>query len=113
MFEISPLVDGAGLKLAGELDLATVRQLKEALLDFAPTDPVRLDLGELTFLDSTGLHAILALARSRRGNGSVVLVNASPAVMRVLEIVNIHRHAVIEVPFQEVEPGGVKAHVGL
>ncbi len=95
-FEISPL-DEAGLKLAGELDLATVPRLRDALLDFAPMDGVRLDLSQLTFLDSTGLHAILALARSRRGDGSVVLLNPSPAVMRVLEIVNIERHAVIEV----------------
>jgi anti-anti-sigma factor len=105
VFEISPLVDEAGLKLAGELDLATVPQLKEALRDFAPTDPVRLDLGELTFLDSTGLHAILALARSRRGDGSVVLVDASPAVVRILEIIDIERHAVIEVQSSEVAPG--------
>jgi anti-anti-sigma factor len=102
VFEISPLVDQAGLKLAGELDLGTVPRLKEALLDFASTDGVRLDLSELTFLDSTGLHTILALARSRRGDGSVVLLNPSPAVMRVLEIVDIHRHALIEVQSSSV-----------
>lgn len=103
VFEISPLVEQAGLKLAGELDLATVPSLREALFDFLPTDEVHLDLSELTFLDSTGLHALLALARSRRGDGSVVLVNPSPAVMRVLEIVDIHRHALIEVQFLEPE----------
>ena len=103
VLEISPLVNGAGLKLAGELDLATVSQLKEALLEFASTDAVHLDLSELFFLDSAGLHAILALARSRLGDGSVVLLNPSSAVMRVLEIVDIERHAVIDVRTSKAE----------
>ena len=36
VFEITLLVNGKGLRLAGELDLAAAPRLTEALLDFAP-----------------------------------------------------------------------------
>ena len=67
VFEISPLVNGKGLRLAGELDLAAAPRLTEALLDFASSEgEVHLDLTEVSFLDSSGLRVILALARSRQ-----------------------------------------------
>ena len=70
VFEISPLVNGKGLRLAGELDLAAAPRLTEALLDFASAEgEVHLDLTEVSFLDSSGLRVILALARSRRDKG--------------------------------------------
>jgi anti-anti-sigma factor len=103
VLEISPLVDGAGLKLAGELDVVTVPRLAEALFE-ASTGELGLDLSRLTFLDSSGLHAILALARSRDGSGSVVLLDPSPAVMRVLEIVGIEHNPAVEIRSSEAEP---------
>ena len=79
VFEITLLVNGKGLRLAGELDLAAAPRLTEALLDFAPA--VRhLDLTEVSFLDSSGLRVILALARSRGDNGSVVLLDPTAAI---------------------------------
>ena len=40
---------------------------------------MHLDLSEVSFLDSSGLRVILALARSRGDNGSVVLLDPSAA----------------------------------
>jgi len=52
VFEISPLVNGKGLHLEGELDLAAAPRLTEALLDFASSEgEVHLDLTEVSFLD--------------------------------------------------------------
>ena len=105
VFEISPLVNGKGLRLAGELDLATAPRLKEALLDFAsPEGDVHLDLSEVSFLDSSGLRVILALARSRGDNGSLVLLTPSAAIVRILEIVGIDEHPGVEIRHPSAEP---------
>jgi anti-anti-sigma factor len=97
VLEISPLPGVPGMRLAGELDLATAPLLTEALLDLASERDVHLDLALLTFLDSSGLHAITALARSQDGDRSVVLLNPSAAVRRSLEIAGIDQHPAVEI----------------
>jgi anti-anti-sigma factor len=104
VLEISPLVDVPGVCLDGELDLATAPLLKEALVDLASEREVHLDLALLTFLDSSGLHVIVELARSLDGNRSVVLVNPSTAVRRILEITGIDRHPAVEIRQGDAEP---------
>ena len=105
VFEISPLATGKGLRLAGEFDLATAPRLTEALLDFASSEgEVHLDLGEVSFLDSSGLRVILALARSRGDNGSLVLLAPSAAIMRILQIMGIDGHPGIEIRHPSAEP---------
>jgi ABC-type transporter Mla MlaB component len=47
------------LRLIGELDLASAPALTEALTSIDGDGQLTLDLSELTFIDSTGLHAIL------------------------------------------------------
>jgi anti-anti-sigma factor len=55
--------DAVMLYLRGELDLGTVALLRAALLGLAGR-PVIIDLGDLTFMDSTGLAALLEQSRS-------------------------------------------------
>jgi anti-anti-sigma factor len=97
VLEISPLTGVAGLRLDGELDLATAPLLTEALLDLASEREVHLDFATLTFLDSSGLHVIVTLARSQHGNRSVVLLNPPPAVRRILEITGIDKHPAVQI----------------
>ena len=87
-FRISRPDGGTELKIVGELDVATAPQLTEALRDLQGGEVV-LDLSELTFLDSCGTRALLELARTRNGNGPVVLLDPSRAVARLLRD---HRH---------------------
>jgi anti-anti-sigma factor len=96
-FEISPAPEGAGLKVSGELDLATAPRLTEALLSVPATGEVSLELSEISFLDSSGLSAILAFARSRNGGGPLVILNPSEPVARVLELTRIDQHEAIEI----------------
>ena len=106
-FEITPMPDGTGLKLVGELDVATTPALNKAISDLSPArTQVTLDLAELTFVDSCGIHAILSLAKSINGNGPLVLLNPTEAVSRVLEILDLDKHAGIEVARVGTSPGG-------
>ena len=72
--------------------------LAEALLDFAPLKgELHLNVSELTFLDSSGLHVILALARSRGDDAPVVLLNPHTTIMRTFEIAGIDHHPGVEI----------------
>ena len=97
-FEISSIPEGTGFKLVGELDVATVPKLTKALLEQPIRGtPVTLDLSELTFVDSCGIHAILAVASSLNGNGPLVIANPTGTVMRVFEILGLDAHAGLEI----------------
>ena len=84
----SPLT---GFRLIGELDISTAPGLKAAL-DGLPPGSVTLDLAELTFIDSSGLHAIMRFAPSSNGNGPLTLANVPAFVSRLLEIVEMNSH---------------------
>ena len=51
--------------------MATVTQLKAALETVSQNGPVTVDLSGLTFIDSTGLHAIMGFARSQEWEWSL------------------------------------------
>ena len=95
--ELSPLANNAGIKLTGEVDLATARQLTAALSNISAESEVHLELSELTFMDSSGVGAIVAFAGSRNGGGPVVLLNPSAGIVRLFEISCLAQHPKIEV----------------
>ena len=68
--------------LAGELDMATTPLLSETLDGLARNGPVVLDLGELTFVDSHGLHTIFASAETL----DLSLARPQPNVARLLAL---------------------------
>ena len=87
-----------GLRLIVELDLATVRYLKDACEGIpAGEGQVTLDLSELTFVDSTGLHALLLYARENDGDGPVIFANPSTFVLRVMQITELDTHPALEI----------------
>jgi anti-anti-sigma factor len=84
------------LWLTGEFDLAALdvfQAVVDAVLD-AQRELV-LDLTELTFLDSTGIRAILVVAG--RVDGGIVLRGPKPPVRRVLDLVGIEGHKGIRI----------------
>ncbi len=77
----------AELRVAGEVDLATVPELRAALDDVARTPgPLRLDLSGVGFMDSTGLQLLLVLHRERQAPGLEWTLVPSDAVLRVCEV---------------------------
>ena len=74
---------GVLLRVSGELDIVSEPQLEAALAQ-AERQPIRVDLSELSFMDSTGLRALLGAARTYPG---IVLSGPlQPAVQRLLEL---------------------------
>ena len=94
-FRISRPDGGTELKIVGELDVASAPRLTEALRDLQAGEVV-LDLSELTFLDSCGTRALLDLARTRNGNGPIVILDPSRAVARLFEIIGMDEHPGLE-----------------
>lgn len=78
----------AWVHIAGELDLATATKLRDALRDAQlNARVVVLDLRELTFMDSAGVHVVLdAAVDARQAGGRLILVRASAPVDRVFTL---------------------------
>jgi anti-anti-sigma factor len=76
-----------GYRLEGELDLATSQHLLTAIREHpVDDDALTLDFSGITFMDSSGLRALLEAAKDR-GNGKLlVILDPSPQVRRVLDI---------------------------
>jgi anti-sigma B factor antagonist len=73
----------------GEIDLATVAQLEEALVPSltAGNTDIAVDLTRVTFMDSTGLRALLAANQSLTPSGHrLVLIVSGGPVDRLLDI---------------------------
>jgi anti-anti-sigma factor len=76
----------------GELDLVTAPSLRAALEDAVALEPtlIVVTLREVTFLDSTGLGAIVAGWRAASDRGiQLRLLHPSPAVRRILDVTGL------------------------
>jgi anti-anti-sigma factor len=103
LLTLIPLEDGVpGFRLVGELDLSSVPTLTDALDELETEGAVVLDLRELTFIDSSGIHAIFTQALAREGK--LVLANPSAEVVRTLEIMGITDHPQLQVRTGPSEP---------
>jgi anti-anti-sigma factor len=84
------------VRLSGELDLSTVGELLEAL-ERLPHGAETIDLGELSFMDASGLHALERYAqRTPEGTGPLVLENVPRQIRRLFEITGADRNPDIE-----------------
>jgi anti-sigma B factor antagonist len=80
------------VRVSGEVDLATAPALRAAigrLLDTG-TRSASIDLAGVTFLDSSGLHALVDGERACRAAGVPMVLSGTPtAVLRVLELAGL------------------------
>lgn len=88
------LVPAAGVVrvvAAGEIDLATRQQFAAAMSDALACSPhVVVDLGLVTFLDSQGVHALIAAqATAEERGGSLTVRRPQPSVRRSLLIAGL------------------------
>jgi anti-anti-sigma factor len=88
-FRVDVQLDERTALLSGELDMAYTESLTMALTPLVerPGDVI-MDLGQLSFIDSSGLLALLRTA-DRIRDGRLVLRNPSDPVRRVLDLVEL------------------------
>jgi anti-anti-sigma factor len=87
----------AWVQAAGELDLATSPQLRQTLREAQRAFPlVVLDLRELTFMDSSGIHLIMGVAsEARSGDNWLLVVRGSAQVERLLTLTGVRAQVLI------------------
>jgi len=79
----------AHLTLVGELDLATVSTFEQAFDEAFGDDATKLivvDLTELEFMDSTGLHRLLQMSAACEDADRLRVISGSGALMRLFEV---------------------------
>ena len=77
-----------------ELVAANASQIRDAIrAALKPTHTtLDLDLSAMTFLDSSGLGALISLHKTMRSqNGTVRLIRPAPSVNQILELTRLHR----------------------
>jgi anti-anti-sigma factor len=86
--DLTSAPDGLVIALSGELDLASLPAVAVAMDDVLgrPLQPVVLDLGGLTFLDSSGVAVLVRIANHF---GQVRTRAATPPVRRVIEVLGL------------------------
>lgn len=83
-----PLEDARLVRAAGEIDVSTIPALRSEL-ERARHDggTVLLDLSDITFMDSSGLHLLLELSQSSAvSDWAFFVVRPSKVVQRLIEV---------------------------
>ena len=88
--------DGSGavrLIPAGELDIGTAPMLEQALREqITSGDPILLDLSQLSFLDSSGLHLLVQMRRDADQKGwKLDITRPVGEASRVIEVTRTAR----------------------
>lgn len=93
MFGVEQAVDGdrVTVKLTGDIDLATADKVGEALADaLSKGSQIWVDLSGVTFLDSTGIRALVQAHRKAESKGAPLYVHgAQQWVAKVLEVTGV------------------------
>ena len=91
-FAAQPHQTVRSLAVSGEVDIAGVETLLTEARAYLSTDValLELDLSGVTFIDSTGLGALVLIRNEATKAGKrVTLTHAPPAVVRLLEITGL------------------------
>ena len=80
-------------EVAGDLDMSTVPRLREHLSGLADSgEPLIVDLNRVTFIDSTGLGALVATARRALEHGGILhAVCSQPQTRKLLWLTGVDR----------------------
>lgn len=81
------------VRVRGEVDLSWSQRLRKTILDaLASTRPVAVDLSAVTYIDSSGIAALVEGFQNARGKGQrFSLVAVSKPVHAVLELARLDR----------------------
>lgn len=90
--------DKVVVSVGGDVDLVTSHELRQVLEDAVRVNPrVEVDLTGLTFIDSSGLSALVEGHRAARDAGGVVVLrNPTPMLRRLLDITRLDSLLVVD-----------------
>ena len=95
---VTAVPGGHHVTVAGEIDLQTAQQLAETLLQFA-NGSVTVDLRDVTFMGSSGIHALLqAHTHITQRNAWFTITCTSAPVQRILDITGLTKILNIKEP---------------
>jgi anti-sigma B factor antagonist len=89
---VVPKKGNVTLCLTGEIDMSSAESIRDTALSAMQRHgtTVHVDLSAVTFMDSTGLQALLALRRRvELSGGSLRLVGPTHTVMRILDVTGV------------------------
>lgn len=92
--EVADTTSPTTVVLIGEIDITTSGRVREALIAISNSgeNKVVVDMTNVTFMDSTGLAALVGpLKRFRTMDGQIVLRSPTKGVRKVLEITGLTR----------------------
>ncbi|GAA4116941.1 STAS domain-containing protein [Nocardioides fonticola] len=94
-FDVSTDAQGIGIVVPrGRLTMVSAPELRQILSDLVAQGTVRIvvDLAETTFMDSSGLGALIAgLKSARQGGGDLRIARPTEAVTAVLKLTNLDK----------------------
>ncbi|HEX2024969.1 MAG TPA: STAS domain-containing protein [Actinomycetota bacterium] len=87
-----------GLRLEGELDLATVGEVEAALQELVRQGgDITLDVRELRFMDSSAVQLLIRTSQGLDDRGRVVLDHPAHSVRRLIAVMGLDRIPNLEV----------------
>ena len=90
--EISASSTATIVRVAGEIDLDTKDDLEDALAQLGVTPRyLDVDLGEVTFIDSSGLQMLMRMHRVCQASGGVLTIRRpSPSVRSLFDVAGVN-----------------------
>ncbi|MHC2183579.1 anti-anti-sigma factor [Paenibacillus sp. PvR052] len=87
------------LFLSGELDLGTVNEFRMAVEPLAANHsvPLKVNLRELSYIDSTGIGIFVAVLKIRKEKGGALIIQDVPAkIKRLFDMTGLSKFLTIE-----------------
>lgn len=106
VFEIEKLKAPRSFRLTGEMDLASREAFDEALvLEIGGDGDLILDLSAVTFIDSSGVQALIKAAENLHERGRLILRSPGKNVLRVFDLMRIDTAPNVQVSHRDLLEG--------
>ena len=98
--------------VSGVVDSSTVWKLRQVIAELPPVSQVVLDISKLSFVDSSGLGAVIGgVRRVRELGGDMRLAGPTPSIRRVLGVTGLDRIAEVHPDLASALSGFAEADI--
>jgi anti-anti-sigma factor len=97
-FEVETVENPRGLRMKGELDIASIPDIDSPLRTLVEEGgDITLDVSELRFMDSSAVQLVIRAVQGLDGRGRVILVHPVATVRRLIEVMGLDRFENLEI----------------